>query len=103
VERRAWPFPPRRRTGDLPVNLGVRPEDLVASDDADYLYRGKVEITEALGELTVLYFARDAAGAQVLAKLPGIHSDMRGKAVSLKADPDRLHLFHQGRSLLYRS
>jgi len=88
---------------DLPVNLGVRPEDLVASDDADYLYRGKVEITEALGELTVLYFARDAAGAQVLAKLPGIHSDMRGKAVSLKADPDRLHLFHQGRSLLYRS
>ncbi|MCC5979490.1 MAG: ABC transporter ATP-binding protein [Salinarimonas sp.] len=88
---------------DMPVNLGVRPEDLVASDDPDYLYRGKVEITEALGELTVLYFATDASGTQILAKLPGIHSDMRGKNVSLKADPERLQLFHQGRSLLYRT
>jgi alpha-glucoside transport system ATP-binding protein len=95
-------IPTRESDRDLPVNLGVRPEDLVASDDDDFLYRGKVEITEALGELTVLYFARDVSGAQILAKLPGIHSDMRGKAVSLKADPARLHLFHDGRSLLYR-
>ncbi len=87
---------------DMPVNLGVRPEDLVAGEDDDYLYRGKVEFTEALGELTVLYFERDATDTQILAKLPGIHSGMRGKTVSLKAAPDRLHLFHQGRSLLYR-
>ena len=87
----------------LKVNLGVRPEDLVASDDADFLYQGEVDLVEALGELTVLYFKPDAEGAApVLAKLAGIHSGLKGNKVKLKADPSKIHLFHNKVSLLYR-
>jgi alpha-glucoside transport system ATP-binding protein len=87
----------------LKVKLGARPEDLIATDDDDYLYKGEVDLIEALGELTVLYFKPDSPDANpVLAKLGGTHAELRGKTVKLKADPARLHLFHDGVSLLYR-
>ncbi len=84
------------------VNLGVRPEDLVETDGADFLYEGEVEILEALGEVTVLYFRAAEGGAPVIAKLPGIHGDLRGRRVRLAADPAKVHLFRDGRSMLYR-
>jgi len=83
------------------VKLGVRPEDLVPTD-GEPLFTGEVEITEALGEVTLLYFKRQGDAAQVLAKLPGIHAELRRKTVALAADPKKIHLFHNGRSLLYR-
>jgi len=87
----------------LKVNLGVRPEHLVAAGEGEpFLYQGRVDIIEALGELTVLYFERDGGSAAMLAKLPGTHAGLRGKTVSLKADPTHIHLFHGGKSLLYR-
>lgn len=87
----------------LKVNLGARPEDLVATDGDDYLYAGQVDLLEALGELTVLYFKPEPAGAApVLAKLAGIHTDLKGRKVKLKADPSKIHLFHNKVSLLYR-
>ncbi len=87
----------------LKVNLGARPEDLVATDGEDFLYQGEVELLEALGELTVLYFRPESAGAApVLAKLAGIHTDLKGRKVKLKADPSKIHLFHNKVSLLYR-
>jgi alpha-glucoside transport system ATP-binding protein len=86
----------------LKVNVGVRPEDMVGADSDDYLYQGQVDLVEALGELTVLYFKSDNGQAQVLAKLPGIHSDLRGRNVRLVADPSKVHLFHKQVSLLYR-
>jgi alpha-glucoside transport system ATP-binding protein len=87
----------------LAVNLGVRPEDLVATDGEDYLYQGEVELLEALGELTVLYFKPETPGAApVLAKLGGIHTGLKGQRVRLKADPSKIHLFHDKKSLLYR-
>ena len=85
----------------LKVNLGVRPEDLVATDGIP-LFTGDVEITEALGEVTLLYFKRQGDAAQVVAKLPGIHGNLRHQTVRLGADPAKIHLFHNGRSLLYR-
>ncbi len=87
----------------IEVNLGVRPEDLVATDGDDYLYKGEVDLLEALGELTVLYFKPESPGAApVLAKLAGIHTDLKGRNVKLKADPSKIHLFHNKVSLLYR-
>ena len=83
------------------VNIGVRPEDLVASED-DPIYTGEVEITEALGEVTLLYFKRQAGAPQVVGKLPGIHAGLRHTSVRLTADPKKVHLFHKGISLLYR-
>jgi alpha-glucoside transport system ATP-binding protein len=83
------------------VKLGVRPEDLIPTD-GEPLFTGEVEITEALGEVTLLYFKRQGDAAQVLAKLPGIHADLRRTVVKLAADPKKIHLFHNGKSLLYR-
>ncbi len=87
----------------LKVNVGARPEDMVATDGDEYLYRGDVDLIEALGEVTVLYFKPDSPGAApVLAKLSGIHSGLRGKTVKLTVDPAKVHLFANGQSLLYR-
>ena len=85
----------------MQVNVGVRPEDMLPTEGAA-LFEGKVEIVEALGEVTLLYFQRQGDGAQMIAKLPGIHADLRHKSVKLVADPAKVHLFHAGRSLLYR-
>jgi alpha-glucoside transport system ATP-binding protein len=85
----------------LKVKLGVRPEDLVLAE-GQALYTGRVEIVEALGELTVLYFQPQGGEAPVLAKFPGTHADKRGREIALSAHPSKLHLFHEGTSLLYR-
>jgi alpha-glucoside transport system ATP-binding protein len=85
----------------LQVNIGVRPEDLVATDK-DPVFAGEVAITEALGEVTLLYFKRQGDGLPVVGKLPGIHGGLRHKTVQLTADPAKVHLFHNGASLLYR-
>ena len=86
------------------VNIGVRPEDFVDVEDpgAPYIYEGKVNITEALGEVTLLYFEPGDSGVAVIGKLPGIHADLRGKSVRMTAAPDKVHVFSGGQSLLYR-
>ncbi|MCB1333310.1 MAG: sn-glycerol-3-phosphate ABC transporter ATP-binding protein UgpC [Roseivivax sp.] len=82
------------------VNVGVRPEDFVAAGE-NALFEGTVDITEALGEVTLLYFHTGGA-TPVIAKLPGIHAELRGKPVRLTAAPEKVHLFKDGQSLLYR-
>ncbi|MCF6306001.1 MAG: ABC transporter ATP-binding protein, partial [Rhodobacteraceae bacterium] len=41
-------------------------------------------------------------GETVIAKLPGIVRDLRGTKISLGAIPEKVHLFADGQSLLYR-
>ncbi|MFN4129630.1 MAG: ABC transporter ATP-binding protein, partial [Paracoccaceae bacterium] len=76
----------------MKVNIGVRPEDLLATTDTP-IFKGEVEITEALGEVTLLYFKRSVGDAQVVAKLQGIHNEVRRTTVALGADPAKVHLF----------
>lgn len=83
----------------MAVNVGVRPEDLRPTDGAP-IFTAEVEITENLGEVTLLYFKRQ--GAPIVAKLPGSHADLRHKMMRLTADSKTVHLFHNGTSLLYR-
>ena len=83
------------------VNVGVRPEDMVPTDGAP-LFRGTVDFTEALGEVTLIYFEEKAGTPGVIAKLPGIHRGLRGTAVGLAADPAKVHLFHEGQSMRAR-
>ncbi|MGB8812338.1 MAG: TOBE domain-containing protein, partial [Paracoccaceae bacterium] len=98
----AWSaIPTKAADMGMRVNLGVRPEDMVATD-GEPLFTGEVEITEALGEVTLLYFKRQGEAAQVVGKLAGIHPGLRRQVVKLGADPKKVHLFHNGRSLLYR-
>ena len=92
------------RPGDegMRVNLGVRPEDM-RETDGPAIFEGTVDLTEALGEVTLLYFGTRGEKAPVIAKLPGIHPGLDGRSVRLTADPAALHLFHDGQSLLYRA
>jgi len=80
------------------VNIGVRPEDFVVSDN-DAILTGQVDFTEALGEVTLLYFAAAEGEDAVIAKLPGVQRNMRGQRVSVTAAPDKVHLFHNGQSM----
>ncbi|MEM9476091.1 MAG: sn-glycerol-3-phosphate ABC transporter ATP-binding protein UgpC [Pseudomonadota bacterium] len=85
----------------LKVNVGVRPEDFVETD-GQQIFHGTVDFVEALGEVTLLYFKSEPGKDPVLAKLQGIHKDLRGQDVKLGADPGKVHLFANGQSLLYR-
>ena len=87
----------------LKVNVGVRPEDLTeVQDGAPYIFEGKVNITEALGEVTLLYFDRVGDNDAVIGKLPGIHNGLRGTNVRMTAQPEKVQIFHNGQSLHYR-
>jgi alpha-glucoside transport system ATP-binding protein len=52
--------------------------------------------------VTLLYFNAEHGRPPVLAKLPGIHADVRGQPIRLSADPSKVHIFRNGVSLLYR-
>ena len=88
----------------MAVNIGVRPEDMqLAAEGPEYVYEGRVNITEALGEVTLLYFEPESDDAvPVIGKLPGIHAGARDQVVRMTADPSKVHVFHDGQSLLYR-
>ena len=94
--------PSRDDDKGMRVNIGVRPEDFMTSDGKDFIYNGEVNITEALGEVTLLYFHPDGGNNPMIGKLPGIHSDLRGKSISMTAAPEKVHIFRDGKSLLYR-
>ena len=82
------------------VRLGVRPEDLHPVDETEAaIFAGRVDYTEALGEVTLIYFMAEAGEDALIAKLPGIRRGLRGQEVALGADPGKLHLFADGRSL----
>ena len=85
----------------LKVNVGVRPEDMVATD-GDAIFEGVVDFTEALGEVTILYFHAEGDAAPVLAKMAGIVQGLRGTTVKVTADPSKVQLFSNGESLYYR-
>ncbi len=95
-------YPTSEADMGLKVNVGVRPEDMIETSGAEYVYSGKVDFTEALGEVTLLYFQPEGVADPVIAKLPGIHRDARGSEIRLGAEPSKMHLFANGVSLLYR-
>ena len=83
----------------LSVNVGIRPEDFVINEE-EPAFSGKVEISEVLGEVTVLYFGESPGVSQnVIAKLAGIHLGMKSRNVGLSADSSKIHLFNNGMSL----
>ncbi|WP_299726872.1 sn-glycerol-3-phosphate ABC transporter ATP-binding protein UgpC [uncultured Tateyamaria sp.] len=86
----------------LKVNVGVRPEDMTVTTGDDAVYEGVVDFTEALGEVTILYFKSEGGADPVLAKMPGIHQNLRGTTVKVTAVPGKVQLFANGQSLHYR-
>ena len=43
-----------------------------------------------------------AAPISLTAKLPGVHSELRGKGLRVTAPPEKVHIFKDGVSLHYR-
>jgi alpha-glucoside transport system ATP-binding protein len=88
---------------DNTVKLGMRPEDLSITESDDFLVSAEVEMVEALGETTVLYFKARNGEDGLIAKLPVIHKIAKGTTIRLTASAEKLHLFDgEGRSFLYR-
>lgn len=86
----------------IAVNVGIRPEDMQPVEGENYAFENVIEISEALGEVTQVYFKRQTPeSSPVIAKLPGIHRGIRSQTMRLSADPSKVHLFADGRSLLY--
>ena len=85
----------------LRVNIGVRPEDLTVTE-TDAIYSGVANFTELLGEMTQIYFKAENGADPVIVKLSGIVHGLRNTEIKLAADPAKVHLFADGRSLLYR-
>ncbi len=81
------------------VNIGVRPEDFEICEDDDWFFQGKVDITEALGEVTLMYFESINGADPVVGKLPGIHKDVRGTTAKFTVSPEKVHLFKNGVSM----
>ena len=96
-------YPSRPDDLGAAVQVGIRPEDMVETDAPAYAFEGRVEIVEALGEVTLLYFAKSGAATDsVIGKLQGIHPGLRGRSVRFSADPAKVHVFRDGISLLHR-
>ena len=81
------------------VNVGIRPEDLGPTTATDAAVTGTVTFTEALGEVTLLYLTVAGLDTQLIAKLPGDRSDLRGQTCTLAAPSGKVHLFADGVSL----
>ena len=81
------------------VNVGVRPEHLRLTEGV-HLLKAEVEITEALGEYTLLYVKHALQDENLIAKIPGTHKSLRNQLVKFSADPSKVHLFHNGLSML---
>lgn len=87
----------------MPVNVGIRPEDMQPTQEADFAFEGTAAFSEKLGEVTQIHFEKKAPEHDpIIAKLPGIHHGVRGNVMRLNAEPSKVHLFANGQSLLYR-
>ena len=75
------------------ATFGVRPEDLELTTDGDAIFKGRVELVEHLGELTLLYVDCGHPDRPVLAKLDGNVAIKRGEEVALTAPVGTLHVF----------
>ena len=80
------------------VNVGVRPEHLRLTEGV-HLLKAEVEITEALGEYTLLYVKHALQDENLIAKIPGTHKSLRHQLVKFSADPSKVHLFHNRLSM----
>ena len=76
-------------------HLGIRPEDLSLTDEANPPFRGTVVLTESLGEVTLVYVDIGRADEPFVAKLPGEVSIPRGSQIGLTARPQSMRLFDE--------
>ena len=72
--------------------LGVRPEDLNVTSGNNAIFKGRVDVSEHLGELTLLY-VDCGYDEPIIAKLDGNVPVQRNEQVSLSAPVETIHVF----------
>ena len=75
------------------VELGIRPEHLVAVEEADADIAGDIEIIERLGAETYAYVRVAGQPADLTLRLPGETGHRPGSRIGLKLDWSRAHWF----------
>ena len=54
---------------------------------AEFMLEAKVDITEALGEYTLLYLQQTDGAENFIAKLPGTHKELRDQTIPADGPP----------------
>ncbi|KQZ93899.1 ABC transporter ATP-binding protein [Mesorhizobium sp. Root157] len=75
------------------ISFGVRPEDLFIATGKDYLFEGKVDYVEQLGEVQLVYVDIGRGDQPLVTKLPGNVEVARGSILKLAANAEDLHIF----------
>jgi ABC-type sugar transport system ATPase subunit len=75
--------------------FGIRPEDISLTNGDDAIFKGKVDIVEHLGEVTLLYVDCGKSAEPVVAKLDGMVETSKGDTVGLTAPVGNLHVFDE--------
>lgn len=78
------------------VTLGLRPDDLLVSEEKG-LFEGKVNVLEPLGTETLVYVT--VGGQELIAKASGRTPPELGSSVNLSVDPDNMHMFDKSTGL----
>jgi ABC-type sugar transport system ATPase subunit len=78
------------------ISFGVRPEDLTVVSGENYLFEGKVDYIEQLGEVQLAYVEIGREGDPLVVKLPGNASVERGAMLRVGAQSADLHIFDSG-------
>jgi len=82
---------------DMGLTAGIRAEDLREAENARSSFAGTVEFVEDLGSDCFVH-VRDG-GHTLVARLPARYSLALGQKLALAVDPERIHLFHEGRRI----
>ena len=80
-----------------PVTVGIRPEDLAPCDPREAWFSGAADFVEDLGSDRFVHLSHREV--KLVARLPAQFEIKRGDTVNLRADFERVHLFHQGQRL----
>lgn len=76
------------------VLLGIRPEDILISNETDFDFKLLVESVEYIGYETIVYLRQGKDLYSILSKEANLKFSY-GKLVHLKLQPDRLHIFNE--------
>ncbi|MBI1997912.1 MAG: sn-glycerol-3-phosphate ABC transporter ATP-binding protein UgpC [Deltaproteobacteria bacterium] len=80
-----------------PVTVGIRPEDLVSCGPREAWFSGTADFVEDLGSDRFVHLS--CRNLRLVARLPARFPIQRGDPVNLRADFERVHLFHKNQRL----
>ena len=91
------PLNNRAAYGGKSVTLGIRPEDFHLSSTAEAWISGSADFVEDLGSDCFVHLSCE--DLELVVRLPAQQPIKRGARLNLKIDPQRIHLFHEGRRI----